>query len=59
MSTLQFLHASDLEGGIDAIQNAPNFAVIVDALETDAEELGIASILLSSGDSFSKAWREP
>lgn len=49
---LQILHASDLEGGLDAIENAPNFAAIVDALEADAETSGIASILLSAGDNY-------
>ncbi|MEM1044593.1 MAG: choice-of-anchor I family protein [Pseudomonadota bacterium] len=52
MYTLQILHASDLEGGIDAIDNAPNFAAVVDALETDAENQGIGSVLLSSGDNY-------
>ncbi|MBX2854566.1 MAG: choice-of-anchor I family protein [Rhodobacteraceae bacterium] len=48
--TLQILHASDLEGGVDAIANAPNFAAVVDALETDAATTGFSSILLSAGD---------
>ena len=52
MYTLQVLHASDLEGGIDAIDNAPNFAAIVDALESDAEQMGVHSILLSAGDNY-------
>ena len=50
--TLQILHASDLEGGVDAIENAPNFAAIVDALEADAENRGVSSILLSAGDNY-------
>lgn len=50
--TLQLLHASDLEGGVEAIQSAPNFAAVVDALETDASNQGIASILLSAGDNY-------
>ena len=52
MFTLQILHASDLEGGIDAIENAPNFAAVVDALEQKAADAGIASILLSAGDNY-------
>ncbi|GAB5468711.1 MAG: hypothetical protein Kilf2KO_17410 [Rhodospirillales bacterium] len=52
MFTLQILHASDLEGGIGAIDNAPNFATVVDALEKDAAAAGNASILLSAGDNF-------
>ncbi|MEO0957614.1 MAG: 5'-nucleotidase C-terminal domain-containing protein, partial [Pseudomonadota bacterium] len=50
--TLQILHASDLEGGLDAIENAPNFAAVVDALEADAETSGYGSILVSAGDNY-------
>ncbi len=52
MFTLQILHASDLEGGVQAISNAPNFAALVDGLEADATDLGIGSILLSAGDNY-------
>lgn len=52
MFTLQILHASDLEGGVDAIENAPNFALIVDALEADASQSGTASVLISAGDNY-------
>ena len=52
MFKLQLLHASDLEGGVDAIDNAPNFAAIVDAFETSARADDIASILLSGGDNY-------
>ncbi|MCG8444258.1 MAG: 5'-nucleotidase C-terminal domain-containing protein, partial [Hyphomicrobiales bacterium] len=45
---LQILHASDLEGGVDAIDNAPNFAAIVDALEDEFEN----TLILSSGDNY-------
>ena len=47
---LQLLHASDLEGGVAAIDRAPNFAAIVDALEY-APGMG-ASITLSAGDNY-------
>ena len=51
---LQILHASDLEGGVEAIENAPNFAAIVDSFENDplytAQFDG--SILLSAGDNY-------
>ncbi|GMG81357.1 hypothetical protein LNKW23_05700 [Paralimibaculum aggregatum] len=50
--TLQILHASDLEGGVDAISNAPNFATIVEALEAEAADAGHPSILLSAGDNY-------
>ena len=46
--TLQILHASDLEGGVDAITNAPNFAAIVDRLEDTYAN----SVLLSAGDNI-------
>ncbi len=51
-SRIQFLHASDLEGGIDAIADAPNFAAIVGFLEDDAATGGTPSVLLSSGDNY-------
>jgi alkaline phosphatase len=46
--TLQLLHANDLEGGVEALENAPNFAAILDALEDTHEN----SILLSAGDNY-------
>jgi alkaline phosphatase len=52
MTTIQILFASDLEGGIDALENAPNFAAIEDALEQDALLQGYASVTLSAGDNF-------
>jgi len=44
--TLQLFHASDLEGGVEAIDNAPNFAAIIDALEETNEN----TLILSGGD---------
>ena len=49
---LQLLHASDLEGGVDAIASAPNFAAVVEALEIDASNQAIESILISAGDNY-------
>ncbi len=46
--TLQILHASDLEGGVEAIGRAANFAAIVDLLEDTHEN----SITLSAGDNY-------
>ncbi len=46
--TLQILHASDLEGGVDAIGRAPNFAAIVDTLEDEYEN----TVLISAGDNY-------
>jgi 2',3'-cyclic-nucleotide 2'-phosphodiesterase (5'-nucleotidase family) len=45
---LQLLHASDLEGGVDAIGRAPNFAALIDAFE-DAPGID-ASLTVSAGD---------
>lgn len=46
--TLQILHASDLEGGVDAIDRAPNFAAIVDYLEDQS----LNTLILSAGDNY-------
>lgn len=46
--TLQLLHASDLEGGVDAIQRAPNFAALVERFETDVDN----TLVLSAGDNW-------
>lgn len=47
--TLQILHASDLEGGVEAIGAAPNFAAIIDTLEGKYPN---NTIILSSGDNW-------
>lgn len=47
---LQLLHASDLEGSVDAIGLAPNFAAIVDFLEDDGSV--DASLTISAGDNW-------
>lgn len=49
---IQILHTSDLEGGVEAIGRASNFAAIVEGLEIDAESLGIPSFNISGGDNF-------
>lgn len=49
---IQILHASDLEGGVDAIADAPNFAAVVEALEKRASTANLPSVLLSSGDNY-------
>lgn len=51
-SRLQILHASDLEGSVEAVTEAPNFAAVVEALEARANLAGIPSILLSAGDNY-------
>ncbi|SFE67224.1 choice-of-anchor I family protein [Roseivivax sediminis] len=46
--TLQLLHANDLEGGVEALDNAPNFAAIVDSLDDTYEN----TVTISSGDNY-------
>jgi len=46
--TLQLFHASDLEGGVDAIDNAPNFAAIIDGLEEEYDN----TLIISGGDNY-------
>lgn len=43
---LQILHASDLEGGVEAIGDAPNFAAVVEHLVGREEH----TVILSAGD---------
>ncbi len=45
---LQLLHASDLEGGVEALDKAPNFAAITDTLEGEYPN----TIIISSGDNY-------
>ena len=49
---VQLLHASDLEGDVDAVDNAPNFAAVVDQLEANAATNRVPSLLLSAGDNY-------
>ncbi|MBK1659642.1 choice-of-anchor I family protein [Paracraurococcus ruber] len=46
--TLQILHASDFEAGVEAVRRAPNFAAVVDALAPQYAN----TLILSSGDNF-------
>ena len=48
-TTLQILHASDLEAGVDAIENAPQFSSAVNALRS---QFPTQTLLLSSGDNY-------
>lgn len=52
MFTLQILHASDLEGGVEALEDAANFATIWSTLEAEAEAEGLAVVEISSGDNW-------
>ncbi|MGB3492814.1 MAG: 5'-nucleotidase C-terminal domain-containing protein [Elainellaceae cyanobacterium] len=49
---IQILHASDLEGGVEALDRAPNFAAITEALEIEAASNGDFSFFITSGDSY-------
>jgi len=49
---LQILHASDLEGGVNAIERAPNFAAIVELLEDTNPDNADGTIILSAGDNY-------
>ena len=55
--TLQLLHASDQEAGVPAIEDAPNFSAVLNALKNeDANGDGIVdyanTLILSSGDAY-------
>ncbi|MBL0096455.1 MAG: hypothetical protein IPP46_08110 [Bacteroidetes bacterium] len=58
--TLQILHASDFEASVEAVQDAPRFAAIVDTLEHTYPN----TLILSSGDNilpspFSNSGEDP
>lgn len=46
---LQLLHASDLEGGVETLENAPNFSAVVNGLTSEFPE---NTVILSSGDNY-------
>jgi 2',3'-cyclic-nucleotide 2'-phosphodiesterase (5'-nucleotidase family)/plastocyanin len=46
--TLQILHSSDLEGGIEALGRAANYAAIIDSLEGEYDN----TVVISSGDNY-------
>ncbi len=48
--TLQVIHASDLEGGVEAIVRAPNFAAIIQHLEEANPAGADGTVILSAGD---------
>lgn len=47
--TLQLLHAADLEGGAEAVEDAPRFSAVLAALRAEMPE---QTIVLSSGDNY-------
>ena len=47
-STLQLLHAADMEGGIEALENAPRFSSVLNALKAEVEN----TVIIGAGDSY-------
>ena len=47
-TTLQLLHAADMEGGIEALENAPRFSSVLNALKTEVED----TVIIGAGDSY-------
>ena len=47
-STLQLLHAADMEGGIEALENAPRFSSVLNALKVEVED----TVIIGAGDSY-------
>lgn len=45
---LQLLHAADMEGGIEALENAPRFSSVLNALKTELEN----TVIIGAGDSY-------
>jgi len=45
---LQLLHAADMEGGVEALENAPRFSSILNALKAEVEN----TVIIGAGDSY-------
>ena len=45
---LQLLHAADMEGGIEALENAPRFSSVLNALKAEIEN----TVIIGAGDSY-------
>ena len=46
--TLQLLHAADLEGGVEALDNAPRFSSVLNALKAEEEN----TVIIGAGDTY-------
>ncbi len=46
--TLQLLHAADLEGGVEALDNAPRFSSVLNALKAEVEN----TVIIGAGDTY-------
>ena len=47
-TTLQLLHTSDMEGGIEALDNAPRFSSVLNALKAEVKD----TVIIGAGDSY-------
>ena len=47
-TTLQLLHAADMEGGIEALENASRFSSVLNALKAEVEN----TVIIGAGDSY-------
>ena len=45
---LQLLHAADMEGGVEALENAPRFSSVLNALKVEFED----TVIIAAGDSY-------
>ena len=45
---LQLLHAADMEGGVEALENAPRFSSVLNALKAEVEN----TVIIGAGDSY-------
>ena len=45
---LQLLHAADLEGGVEALDNAPRFSSVLNALKAEEEN----TVIIGAGDTY-------
>ena len=45
---LQLLHAADLEGGVEALDNAPRFSSVLNALKAEVEN----TVIIGAGDTY-------
>ena len=46
--TLQLLHAADMEGGVEALENAPRFSSVLNALKAEVAD----TVIIGAGDSY-------
>lgn len=49
---LHLLHLSDAEASVSALQTAPNFGALVDKFVEEGNNLGVNTLILSSGDNY-------